>query len=57
MQSDDDIKLTATYIHSLALDKKLDTVLQRLDDQSKEISAIRVLINASWALTPAQKVR
>lgn len=49
--------MTALYIHGLALDKKLDAVLQRSDDQLKKLLAVHVLVNAAWAITPAQKVQ
>ncbi|KAF7971585.1 hypothetical protein HWV62_20750 [Athelia sp. TMB] len=53
--ADEDIKFTSLYSKGLALDTKLNTVLQRLSDQSKEVSAVRLLVNATWALTAAQQ--
>ncbi|KAF7982889.1 hypothetical protein HWV62_25138 [Athelia sp. TMB] len=50
-----DMKLTASYAQGLAIDQKLDLMLQRLTMQSDEVAAVRVLVNAAWALTPAQK--
>jgi hypothetical protein len=52
----DDSHTTVSYVQGLSNDQKLDTVIKRVDQISQKIDRVHALINAAWALTPAQEV-
>lgn len=55
--AEDDIKVTVIYIQQLALDKKMQLVLQNIESSIQATGAVRALVNAAWTLTPAQSVK
>lgn len=56
LQLENDSRTTVSFIHSLSTDQKIDTLAERLNEVASKLEQTHTLINAAWALTPAQEV-